>query len=125
MSNEDSDGVMEGLPRFLRAELDEDHGIVVRNLGDRGLGSGCYPDYRTYYDDDTAAADDFIERFDSARMLREIDAKRGLLLIAETALADDPDDQTAQHIASLLVLPYSQHPCYRAGWSMIEPNALE
>lgn len=66
---------MDDLVKFLRAQLDEDAEMVRRNSDHRGLADG-FPDYRTYSDDDTVAADEYIEHFGPARALREIEAKR-------------------------------------------------
>lgn len=69
---------MDELVRWLTACLDEDERIARKNSDGRGLAEG-FPDYRTYWDGDTAAADEYIDHFDPVRILHEVDAKRKLL----------------------------------------------
>lgn len=63
---------------FLEARLAEDQALIERNTDGRGLDDG-FPDYRTYDDTDTRAADDYINRFGPARALAEVAAKRRVL----------------------------------------------
>ena len=100
---------MEDLIAFLRARLDEDEAVIRPNLGGRGLGDdGTFPDYRTYTDDDTNAADDFLFHFRSPRMLREVEAKRSLI----DWHAAGGMRNVLTHLASV----YADHPDYRAEW---------
>ena len=109
----------EDLVAFLRARLDEDEQIIRRNLGESGVtDGGFFPDYRTYTDDDTAAAVDFLGQFKPPRMLAEVDAKRAL--IAETIEPYLGFDTTMARVANqalrLLAPPYADHPSYRPEW---------
>lgn len=102
---------------FIAARLDDDEAAVRRNLGTDGLGdNGCFPDYRTYSDADTDAADDFLDRFRPPRMLREVKAKRLLLRMLISALLDDPADETAQHQVRVLAAIYSDHVDWQEEW---------
>ena len=68
----------EEISAFVVARLDEDEALIRRNSDGHGLDDG-FPDYRTYVDGDTKAADAYIEHFGPARMLREVAAKREIL----------------------------------------------
>jgi Family of unknown function (DUF6221) len=71
---------VDDLIAFLRARLDEAEAVINRNLGDDGLGdSGSYPDYSTWDDGDTKAADEYLREFNPKRMLAEVDAKRKII----------------------------------------------
>ena len=117
---------------FINARLDEDEAIARacspwpwEQIGNRvidaapistelGLGMGVGHSAASSTNRMDAA---HIARHDPARALAEIEAKRGLLTIAELNLADDPTDQTAQHMAHLLAAPYNTHPDYRPEWA--------
>jgi hypothetical protein len=80
---------------FAEARLAEDEAIAQRNI-DAGLldddektGPG-YPDYQTYRDDDTEAADKYLMCFRPRRMLREVEAGR-LILAAHVPDHHEPD----------------------------------
>jgi hypothetical protein len=127
--------VTDPLIEFIRARLDEDEAIAQRNTGDSGLSDGLgYPDYRTYTDDDTAAADAFIHHFPASRMLRAVEAKRrivnwcaevvggrdlseygsfGLLRDDSHALAVTLAVETLRNLTS----EWSDHPDYRKEWA--------
>lgn len=51
------------------------------------------------------------------RLKREVDAKRQRLAVIEHDLADDPDDETAQRLLRLELLPYADRPGYRPEWT--------
>ncbi len=139
------DGMTDDLVAFLRARLSEDEAVTRRNLGQRGLGdNGNFPDYRTYTDDDTNAADDYLGRFNPARVLREVEAKRRIideLVDAREARrkawanylawtdgkpepfpggerSDGPDRIIAglERAVILLASEYADHPDYRQEW---------
>lgn len=63
---------------FARARLDEDEALIRRNSDGRGLFHG-FPDYRTYTDEDTDAADEYINHFGPTRMLHEVEAVRSVI----------------------------------------------
>lgn len=116
---------MDDLLQWLGEQLAEDERIVRENSDGNGLADG-FPDYRTYSDSDTAAADEYIEHFGPERMLREIEAKRELVERHERAMENrrsHPDDLAsagallALHGAvKLLTLPYADRPGYRDEW---------
>lgn len=62
----------------LRAALHADEVEARRNIDGHGLDGG-FPDYRTHVDDDTRAADEYIDRFNPRRVLADIAAKRAVL----------------------------------------------
>jgi hypothetical protein len=71
---------MDDLITWLRQQMDDDEAMILRNRGNNGLtDDAIFPDYRTYSDDDTAAADAYIEHFAPPRMQAEVDAKRRIL----------------------------------------------
>ena len=113
---------MTNLITWLRVQLDEDERIVRLNLGRSGLGdNGDFPDYRTYTDDDTGAAVDYLHNFRPPRMLAEMEAKRRILEwldMAEDWMFDksyggqpDGDD-----VRKLLALPYADRDGYDESW---------
>lgn len=123
---------------FIEARLTEDQALIERNTDGNGLDDG-FPDYRTYNDSDTRAADDYINRFGPARVLREIEAKRAILALhmgGYVELEDgtripfcedrsaDPDfngDLWAPCLtARLLAAPYADHEDYVPKWSVTE-----
>jgi hypothetical protein len=57
-----------------------------------------------------------IARWDPARVLAECDAKRRIAEDLNHSQPHDSDWLTAQTVLRLLVLPYSDHPDYRAEW---------
>ena len=61
---------MTGIIEFIEARLAEDQAMIDRNSNCHGLADG-FPDYRTYDDRDTEAADAYIEHFGPARQLAE------------------------------------------------------
>lgn len=107
------------LVEFLRARLAEDETKIRANLGTSGLGDdGDFPDYRTYQDKDTDAAEEFLRHFKPPRMLAEVEAKRRLM-----EGHNGPDIGICQCNADcpcptlrLLALPYADHPDYRTEW---------
>lgn len=109
---------MDDLITWLRAQLDDDERIARKNTGVEGLGDdGSYPDYRTYDGADVDAADEFLGRFTSQRVLREVEAKRRLLndLSGFFGLADFPK-ALVEHTIKMLALPVSDRPGYREEW---------
>ena len=120
-------GGNEEMAAFLAARYDEDEAMIRRNSGGRGLADG-FPDYRTYVDGDTAAADAYIERFGPVRMLGEVTAKRARLERYRRALGGDlPEWKAGRNLieAGGAVLwgvlrddaaVYSSHPEYRQAW---------
>lgn len=57
-----------------------------------------------------------IARWDPACVLREVEAKRLRVAAIERALADDPEDETAQWAMRVEALPYADRPGYLAEW---------
>lgn len=111
------------LANFLTARLDEDERVA--RLARNPLIGG-YPDYRTYDDDSTRAADEFLDRFEPDRALAEVEAKRRLLdyhTFGMGYVEHGADDETshAAYRAGLetlrfLALPYADHPDYNPDW---------
>lgn len=116
---------MDELVAWLRVQLDNDE-RVARALQARGYG-GIYPDGHS------PEGDAFLERFDEARVLAEVDAKRRLLAPHATGdFPHDPDDgpgdyswtercdgcgqETPCQTLRLLALPYADQPGYREEW---------
>jgi hypothetical protein len=56
-----------------------------------------------------------IARHDPARVLREVEAKRALLVLADPASGDGLD-YGGEWILAAMALAYSDHPDYRAEW---------
>jgi hypothetical protein len=113
---------MDELARWIGEQLDADAAMVEQNRDGRGLSEG-FPDYRTYSDEDTAAADEYIEHFGPARMLREIEAKRQIIDEHDTEAwkIGDPvrDCQWTERpcrTLRLLALPYTDRPGFREEW---------
>lgn len=71
------------LAAAIEASLAEDEATAKRNvgggLGDDGKYGPSYPDYQTYADAHTEAADAYIERFRPLRALRRVKATRDLV----------------------------------------------
>jgi hypothetical protein len=113
----------EGLAAFLAARLDEDEALIRRNSDGHGLADG-FPDYRTYVDGNTRAADDYIEHFGPVRMARRVEAKRKILAEhkAVTKLATLTEQELGflgwyrEWVLKNLASAYSDHPDYRQGW---------
>lgn len=127
----------EKLIAFNKARLAEDEELAQRNIGS-GLHAGdpdrqygpSYPDYQTYNDDDTDAADAFIVRFSPTRALREIEAKRRHLedyrraaWATQTAPADEAHSLRSYRDAAWgAVLAdasvWADHPDYDQKWKL-------
>ena len=120
---------MDELSDFLRACLDDDERVITRNLGDSGLGDdGSFPDYRTYTDADTEAADDYLSRFPPSRMMAEVEARRRILDDHEP-LTNGACDRCSRGMYSndhqlwpcttvrLLAQPYADRPGWREEWA--------
>ncbi len=110
---------MSDLVDFLRARLDEDERTARCNSDGKGLADG-FPDYRTYVDEDTEAADLFIRHFNPARELREVEAKRRIIDEVWREIAGiDPGiywGEAPDLLLRLIALPYADHPDYREEW---------
>lgn len=61
-----------------------------------------------------------IARWDPARVLAELRAKRHRLDWIESELTDDPTDETAQWLAKLEAQPYAGYPGWREEWRLAE-----
>ena len=111
---------MEELITFLRARLDEDETLSLRNIGERGLGdTGSFPDYRTYSDEDTHAADDYLNQFAPPRMLREVKVKQKILQRHER-LTGSRSCQLCWPLRCdiyTMAAVWDQHPDYRPEWA--------
>jgi hypothetical protein len=123
---------MSDIVEFLRARLDEDEAIAEAgrlSLGDDGsaevveweqpYGSNVWlPDGNTlvaggeYGQPLAEPVGRHIARHDPARVLREVAAKRELLVWSE-AMAPS----MGQTLQELLAAPYSDHPGYRQEWT--------
>jgi len=121
---------MDELITFLRARYDDAETVVRRNLGDTGLGDdGDFPDYRTYEDEDTRAADAFLGLFTPEFMLADVASKRRIIdeVVPEINAMDDkiesewgtysegPHEETWL-LLKLLALPFAGHPGYQESW---------
>lgn len=91
-----SDG--DGLVAWLRAQLDADEAhhrrVLARDNWDWFAGSES----------------------ESARVLREVEAKRLRLAEYERELADDPTDETVRWMLWTELQPYADRPGYRDEW---------
>jgi hypothetical protein len=110
------------LATWLLACVTEDEEVIRRNLGERGLGdSGSFPDYQTYSDSDTEAANDYLGRFPPPRLLAECDTKRRIIADAQSFDANpnySTDGECMAWSALLsLALVYRDRPGYRPEWS--------
>jgi hypothetical protein len=101
---------MSDLVAFLRARLDEDEQAA------RDGDDACW--HIDYCDDEGKR---YHERFDPARVLREVEAKRRIL--DEHGSGSDSCDAHDASMRSipcdtllLLALPYADHPDYREEW---------
>lgn len=108
------------LVAWLREQIAEDRRVIERNTGDDGLARG-YPDYRTYVDDDTRAADDYIECFGPKRMLAQCDAHTSLVdrcvRLRDVHTSDDfTAYRFAKEVMQTLGLAYQHRPGYREEW---------
>ena len=126
---------MTDLITFLKARLDEDEALIRHNSDGHGLCDG-FPDYRTYIDGDTNAADAYIEHFGPARMLREVEADRRLLDLYERAkqyrdrVFAQPEPRSIsdeicavtqmmalEQVMRLRAAVHGNHPDYREDWT--------
>lgn len=135
---------MDDLTAFVKARLDEDEAAAKANigpgetdgLGDTEGGGPCWPDYQTFDGPAIDAASDYLNRFRPLRMLREVTAKRAILVQHETRTKGEGHDgqprchvctavayghamrfaapcPTLRHLAAI----WSDHPDYRAEWA--------
>jgi hypothetical protein len=119
------------LVEFLRARLDEDERAAREAISALSCEDGVpvWPDYQTYSDGDLNIAYDYLTRFQPARVLREVEAKRQV--IAEHAPNRHGDCRTCGGSDScgcmggvdhpcdtlrLLALPYAARPDYDPAW---------
>ena len=93
---------MTDLVAFLRARLDEDERIARDGEG------ACW--HVDYCDEDGPV---FMARFDPARVLREVEAKRRIV-----GWADSPALPDAEYfyVLTALALPYADHGDHREEW---------
>jgi hypothetical protein len=125
---------MDDLAQFLRARLDENAAVAeaARGRGDgRWHHDTSYPNGYVYdagsqpvvYDESTPSHEeaDHIARHDPARVLRDVEARRGTLefLVAELERTDSPwwYDDKLERLLKLSALPYADHPDYRTEWA--------
>jgi len=105
------------LVAFVAARLDEDEALIGRNSGGRGLADG-FPDYRTYVDDDTDAADEYIAHFGPARMRRQAEAARAVLTAYEMSvrmLGEGLSRDKLMLVRAHAVI-WEDHPDYDPAW---------
>jgi hypothetical protein len=119
--------MMEELVAFLRARLDEDERIArlnTRRINPRRgewalVGNEVRDDANVLVVRHTWPNEgEHIARWDPARVLAEVEARRRIL--EEWGKQSDDDDQYAYLagpiIPQLLALPYADHPDYREEW---------
>jgi hypothetical protein len=124
-----------GIVEFLDGRLNEAQDIAERNCDGNGLCDG-FPDYRTYFNDDTNAADDYIAHFNPAYVLAGISATRAIVALHQPEeveyLDGDGQDRMSTDCTTcdtggcantwpcdtlkLLAAPYDQHPDYDEAW---------
>lgn len=109
---------MSDLVTFVRARLDEDE-QVARNAeryppGQNDGGAWHQVALLTPWD---TRVDEHVARHDPARVLREVEAKRGILAEQVRQLQDDSTDETATWMLQYLASVWAEHPDYQAGWS--------
>lgn len=106
--------------QWLRDQLDEDADLVARNSDGHGLSEG-FPDYRTYDGPELEAADEYVDVFGPAWVLREIDAKRDLLRFAQ-GIYDHHETFTTgvasrlEQTLRLFALAYEGRPGFKEEW---------
>lgn len=114
---------MDELIGWLREQLDDDERVARAatsnprwSLDEHGDGivwaEGLNVVADRLYPDDAK----HIARWDPARVLAEVDAKRQRIDWIEGELADDSTDETVQWLARLEALPYAGRPGYREEW---------
>ncbi|MFE3449635.1 DUF6221 family protein [Nonomuraea sp. NPDC059194] len=133
---------MDDLIAFLRARLDEDETLAQAAISALGAADGNpgWPDYETFRTPALDTAEEYLERFQPARVLREVEAKRRLVELHLPEPLSETDRQLfgftlkcageswvcygdgedivpwpCDHL-KLLALPYADHPEYRADW---------
>ncbi|WP_189079229.1 DUF6221 family protein [Mangrovihabitans endophyticus] len=113
---------MDDLVTFIRAQLDEDEGLARTAIGEPWSGTvEIGPN-----EDDLLCNDSGISRhivrWDPARVLAEVDAKRRVLRLYESSSdAQFPDSDggyasAIEDVMLLLALPYADRPGYRDEW---------
>lgn len=120
------------LVEFIEVRLAEDQTMIDRNSNCHGLADG-FPDYRTYDDSDTEAADAYIEHFGPTRQLAEVALWRSLIEDYRIVLANNAIEKTngadqaaiaAREVVakSLLMMlrrraaTWSDHPDFKPEW---------
>ena len=118
---------MDDLVQWLRAQLDEDERIAREAKPGpwHAEGGSVYATHPTDEVVDYSESADHIAEWDPARVLRELDAKRRLLVV-HRPYAPEPDQSclgcaggitfTSCPVVRLLALPYADRPGYREEW---------
>ncbi|WP_030917351.1 DUF6221 family protein [Streptomyces sp. NRRL B-24720] len=121
------------LVQFLRDRLDEDE--LTAKAADPGLGNLL--SQVEYLDDEVQADERHIARHDPARVLREVDAKRGMIEIHTVVGGFEDEDMTDLGLGCsecgysaeysdqggwcdtvrLLAVPYADHADYQQEWT--------
>jgi Family of unknown function (DUF6221) len=119
------------LVEFLRSRLDEDEEIARRNMSPIRPRQGKWQ-FVTDSGMQVRDADgdhlivthtwpnegEHIARYDPARILAEVDAKRQIIDLCVAEIDSGTDGAvTADSVLYLLALPYADHPDYRAEWA--------
>lgn len=98
---------MSDLVRWLRAQLDDDERLANE------AGNFCWHDC-------DADSHEHHERWDPARVLREVEAKRRIIDMYDTAAGEGFVGQlyrnSAEPTLRLLALPYADRPDYDEAW---------
>jgi hypothetical protein len=126
---------MTDLVEFLRARLDDDEAYARNAFGDhndadpewREIWSGelslCADDRETVITGDSQVSR-FMERFDPARVLREVEAKRQIISEYERYAAERRramngwDNSEPSLIIKALAAVYADHPDYQQAWNL-------
>jgi hypothetical protein len=132
---------VDDLIAFLRAQLDEDERVARAIEGDRygDNDDGRWKHWRIEQEADrewlylrglgmelahsyadnviTPQRGEHIARWDPARVLAEVEAKRERIDWIEGELRDDADNETAQWLAKIEARPYAGWPGWREEWS--------
>lgn len=93
-------------PELRVAEKEREHGLPV--VSDQWRG-------QTIESDGTRIAP-HIARHDPARVLRDVEAKRGILDHCRQAIETSSGSALVLPVLLMLAVPYSEHPDYREGW---------
>jgi Family of unknown function (DUF6221) len=107
------------LVTWLRAQLDEDERIAGN--APCSLNNGDWPFWVEVVDNaEYESAAHYRDQFPPKLRLREVEAKREMLEVAESSVigwTDGGEKELGREILRLLALPYADRPGYRAEWA--------